>query len=582
MHTEPNFDFSASKTRQISRCTKIKQTLKNHLRFIGPGLVASVAYCDPGNNFYHSSHNNDFLILVGRNLNSAFNLISFYSWATDLGAGSSHGYAHLFVILSASLMASVLQVLATRLGFITGKGDVKFVILFTQMPFVFFALSLNRILPQTWLNTAGTGFTIDQTESFCGDGGLFPRLPLFVGVLLTSMDVFVVLAFFSSYPDVSNKNRKTMHIFELFVALLIFIVMIFFVILLVSVKPEWGKTFEGFIPNRRMIVNGGLYVSVSLIGSKVAIPERLRDIPVQPGHPLPQNSGSLHLGEMDKAVVTGRGIPVKSLDIESRLENEVHRLEATVVSVERTKTHLAHASFDIVASLLTLALPVNASILIVAAATFYYGSDTDGKKGESLDLESAYELLGSQVGPIAGYLFAIALLIAGQAASITVTLAGQIVSEGFLEWRTRPVIRRLVTRMIGIVPSAVVAGAAGLQGVDQLLVGSQVGLSLVLPFVLAPLIIFTSDPEIMRVKSHKTELVRIEPNQTHPQLKVTRGITQYEEVNIHMKNEALDSADGPTMSFANGRIMKIATWVIFVLCSVSNIYAIIQLSQGQL
>ncbi|KAI9602354.1 hypothetical protein H4Q26_001642 [Puccinia striiformis f. sp. tritici PST-130] len=233
-----------------------------------------------------------------------------------------------------------------------------------------------------------------------------------------------------------------------------------------------------------MIVNGGLYVSVSLIGATV----------------MPH---SIFLGS-------------KSLDIESRLENEVHRLEATVVSVERTKTHLAHASFDIVASLLTLALPVNASILIVAAATFYYGSDTDGKKGESLDLESAYELLGSQVGPIAGYLFAIALLIAGQAASITVTLAGQIVSEGFLEWRTRPVIRRLVTRMIGIVPSAVVAGAAGLQGVDQLLVGSQVGLSLVLPFVLAPLIIFTSDPEIMRVKSHKTALVRIEPNQTHP------------------------------------------------------------------
>ncbi|KAH9463874.1 hypothetical protein Pst134EA_015954 [Puccinia striiformis f. sp. tritici] len=566
MHTEPNFDFSASKTRQISRCTKIKQTLKNHVRFIGPGLVASVAYCDPGN------------------------------WATDLGAGSSHGYAHLFVILSASLMASVLQVLATRLGFITGKDLAQHCRdRFYDRPNRKLLWRWGVLYPLYFLCEGGIIFT-DLAEllgSAIALHMLFPRLPLFVGVLLTSMDVFVVLAFFSSYPDVSNKNRKTMHIFELFVALLIFIVMIFFVILLVSVKPEWGKTFEGFIPNRRMIVNGGLYVSVSLIGatvmphsiflgSKVAIPERLRDIPVQPGHPLPQNSGSLHLGEMDKAVVTGRGIPVKSLDIESRLENEVHRLEATVVSVERTKTHLAHASFDIVASLLTLALPVNASILIVAAATFYYGSDTDGKKGESLDLESAYELLGSQVGPIAGYLFAIALLIAGQAASITVTLAGQIVSEGFLEWRTRPVIRRLVTRMIGIVPSAVVAGAAGLQGVDQLLVGSQVGLSLVLPFVLAPLIIFTSDPEIMRVKSHKTALVRIEPNQTHPQLKVTRGITQYEEVNIHMKNEALDSADGPTMSFANGRIMKIATWVIFVLCSVSNIYAIIQLSQGQL
>lgn len=128
-----------------------------------------------------------------------------------------------------------------------------------------------------------------------------------------------------------------------------------------------------------------------------------------------------------------------------------------------------------------LRIAVNASILIVASATFYYGSVPSVRKNESLDLQSAYELLGSQVGPIAGYLFAIALLIAGQAASITVTLAGQIVSEGFLEWRTRPVIRRLVTRLIGIVPSAVVAGAAGLQGVDHLMVGSQVGLSLVLP-----------------------------------------------------------------------------------------------------
>ncbi|KAA1138197.1 hypothetical protein PGTUg99_017735 [Puccinia graminis f. sp. tritici] len=569
MRTQPSFDFSApnSKTSPSSRCTKIKQICKNQLRFIGPGLVASVAYCDPGN------------------------------WATDLGAGSSHGYAHLFVILSASVMASVLQVLATRLGYITGKDLAQHCReRFYDRPKRKLLWRWGVLYPLYFLCEGGIIFT-DLAEllgSAIALHMLFPRLPLFVGVLLTSMDVFVVLAFFSSYPDVSNKHRKSMHFFEVFVAFLIFIVVIFFIILLVSVKPEWGKTFEGFVPNRRMIVNGGLYVSVSLIGatvmphsiflgSKVAIPERLRAIPVHPGKTLPENSQSLHLDEMDKDLVTGHFSSInKAPDIESRCELDACNLEATVVSVKRTKTHLAHASFDIIASLLTLALPVNASILIVASATFYYGSDPGVKKNESLDLQSAYELLGSQVGPMAGYLFAIALLIAGQAASITVTLAGQIVSEGFLEWRTRPVIRRLVTRMIGIVPSAAVAGAAGLQGVDHLLVGSQVGLSLVLPFVLAPLIIFTSDPEIMRVKSHKTELVRIEPAQIRPHLEVPEELVHYQATNKkNMKKEAHTSAIGPTVSFANGRMMKVITWLIFALCSVSNIYAIVQLSQGQ-
>ncbi|PLW38340.1 hypothetical protein PCASD_10585 [Puccinia coronata f. sp. avenae] len=372
---------------------------------------------------------------------------------------------------------------------------------------------------------------------FLGPGlvaSLFPRLPLFVGVLLTSMDVFVVLAFFSSYPDVSNKNRKSMHMFEVFVSFLIFVVISFFIILLVSVKPEWGKTFEGFIPNRRMIVNGGLYVSVSLIGATV----------------MPH---SIFLGS--KVAIPERSVPEQFISIENPLDIDSQggsEQEATVISLERTKRHLAHASFDIVASLLTLALPVNASILIVASATFFYGSDPSVKKNESLDLQSAYELLGSQVGPIAGYLFAIALLIAGQAASITVTLAGQIVSEGFLEWRTRPVIRRLVTRMIGIVPSAVVAGASGLQGVDHLMVGSQVGLSLVLPFVLAPLIILTSDPKIMRVKGHDTDTVRIRPTEVRPDFELPEGIENYHQSSKpHVKEEAPEYS---TVCFANGRM----------------------------
>jgi Mn2+/Fe2+ NRAMP family transporter len=101
-------------------------------------------------------------------------------------------------------------------------------------------------------------------------------------------------------------------------------------------------------------------------------------------------------------------------------------------------------------------------------------------------------------------------------------------------------------------------------------------------FVLAPLIIFTSDPELMRVKSHKTELVRIKPTQIRPHFEVPEELVHYQATNKNnLKKEAHTSTIGPTVSFANGRMMKVITWLIFVLCSVSNIYAIVQLSQGQ-
>lgn len=145
--------------------------------------------------------------------------------------------------------------------------------------------------------------------------------------------------------------------------------------------------------------------------------------------------------------------------------------------------HFARAniikSHEFVSSYL-LGVAVNAAILIVSAAAFYY---TDGNHSQMIvaDLFSAHELLATRMGQASSYVFAIALLLSGQAASITVTMAGQIVSEGFLEWRTNPVVRRMVTRLIGIVPAAAVAGSVGLKGMDSLLVGSQVALSLVLP-----------------------------------------------------------------------------------------------------
>jgi len=142
---------------------------------------------------------------------------------------------------------------------------------------------------------------------------------------------------------------------------------------------------------------------------------------------------------------------------------------------------------------LTIALFINASILIVAAATFHTTGNT-----EVAEIQDAYKLLSPLLGVgAASTVFALALLASGQSSTITGTLAGQIVMEGFLELRIRPWLRRLITRMIAIVPAAIVAILYGESGTAKLLVFSQVILSLQLSFAVFPLVRFTSDREKM-------------------------------------------------------------------------------------
>jgi metal iron transporter len=151
------------------------------------------------------------------------------------------------------------------------------------------------------------------------------------------------------------------------------------------------------------------------------------------------------------------------------------------------RRHVKHASWDIALSLVFFALVINSSILIVASAAFH---NTD-VENQADDLFAAHALIQNRVGDAPAFLFALALLSSGQCASITATLAGQTVSEGFLEWRTSPIVRRIVTRAIGLVPSLVIAASVGREGLDTLLVASQVALCIVLPFVIFPYVRFT-------------------------------------------------------------------------------------------
>jgi len=163
-------------------------------------------------------------------------------------------------------------------------------------------------------------------------------------------------------------------------------------------------------------------------------------------------------------------------------------------SLHAIKSCMSYSIIELAVSLFTFALFINSSILIVAGASIY-----GLPEAEDADLFSIHHLLARSIAPIAGTMFALALLLSGISAGIICTISGQIVSEGQLNWSMRPWLRRLVTRSISITPSIIIAGAVGREGLAKALSGSQVALSVILPFVSAPLIWFTCRGTYMKV-----------------------------------------------------------------------------------
>lgn len=163
-------------------------------------------------------------------------------------------------------------------------------------------------------------------------------------------------------------------------------------------------------------------------------------------------------------------------------------------SLAAIQSCMSYSIVELAVSLFTFALFVNSSILIVAGASLYGLPEAD-----DADLFSIHALLSRSIAPVAGTLFALALLLSGTSAGIVCTIAGQMVSEGQLNWSLKPWLRRLITRSISITPSIIIAGAVGREGLGKALQGSQVALSVILPFVSAPLIWFTCRGRYMKV-----------------------------------------------------------------------------------
>jgi manganese transport protein len=260
-------------------------------------------------------------------------------------------------------------------------------------------------------------------------------VPLVWGIVITAADVMLILLL----------QRRGFRILEAFVAALVFTIGACFAYELWAARPDAGGILRGFWPTTRILSDPAmLYVAIGILGATV----------------MPHN---LYL---HSSIVQTRAYP---------------RTE------EGKRDALRLATIDSTASL-GFAFFVNAAILITAAAAFHGTANQD-----VADIHQAYDLLTPVLGAsLASTLFAVALLASGQNSTLTGTLAGQVVMEGFLELRLPPWARRMVTRMVAIVPAAVVAAAWGDAGVGKLLVLSQVILAMQLPFAVVPLIVFTS------------------------------------------------------------------------------------------
>jgi manganese transport protein len=261
-------------------------------------------------------------------------------------------------------------------------------------------------------------------------------IPLIYGVLITACDVFVILFL----------NHKGFRYIEAIVIALIAMIGAAFTVELVLAQPEWHGVLVGFIPQGQILHNPAmLYIAIGILGATV----------------MPHN------------------LYLHSSIVQTRAYDETSAGKRQAIRF---------ASIDSTIALM-FALFINAAILILSAAVFYRSGNF-----AVAEIQHAYKLLAPLLGTsVASILFAVALLASGQNSTLTGTLAGQIVMEGFLDIRIKPWMRRLLTRLIAIVPAVVVIGLYGESSSTELLVFSQVVLSMQLPFAVFPLVMFTSD-----------------------------------------------------------------------------------------
>ena len=355
------------------------------------------------------------------------------NWATDIAGGSRFGYTLLSVIMASNLMAILLQSLSLKLGVATERD-------LAQMCNESYGRWMSFLL---WVGAEIAIAACDLAEVI-GSAialNLLFHIPLFYGVLITGLDVLLILLM---------QRWGFRYVEALVIALIGTIIAMFGVQLFLSRPEYWPALKNLVIPAPSIVTNPDmLYIAIGMLGATV----------------MPHNlylHSSIVQSRNYKRTVEGKREAIFMANVDSALA-------------------------------LTVALFVNAAIVVVAAAAFHRSGHF-----EVAAIEDAYKLLSPLVGAAgASTIFAVALLASGQNSSITGTLAGQVVMEGFIHITLPSWLRRLITRSLAIIPTIIVVAFTGERGTEKLLLLSQVILSLQLSFAVIPLVLFTGSRKKM-------------------------------------------------------------------------------------
>ncbi len=383
--------------------------------FVGPAILVSVGYMDPGN------------------------------WGTDLQGGAQFKYGLLWVVGLASLMAIFMQVISARLGVVTGKDLAQccrdWYPSWTRWP--------NWLMSELAIGACDLAEVLGSAVAL----NLMFHIPMLWAVIITGLDVLLLLAL----------QSFGMRAIEAVVLLLVatiagcYFIEIF---VLPQTQPSFLEMGRALVtPHFRQA--GMLYIAIGIIGATV----------------MPHN------------------LYLHSALVQSR------KLQKDTPSIRRA---IHFNTLDSIVAL-TVAFFVNAAILVLAATVFFGKESVTASGGQVIRFVSdsdwirvAYLTLAPLLGTAAAStLFAVALLASGQSSTITGTLAGQVVMEGFMHWRIKPWVRRLITRTLAILPAVFIIGLRGNSSVTDLLTLSQVVLALQLPFAMFPLLHFTSSGKRM-------------------------------------------------------------------------------------
>ncbi|GEQ04813.1 Nramp family divalent metal transporter [Staphylococcus gallinarum] len=369
------------------------------------------------------------------------------NWITSMQGGAQFGYILLFVILLSSLSAMLLQSMTVRLGIATGMDLAQATKHYLNKPmsFIFWIIAELAIIATDIAEVIGSAIALD----------LLFDIPLLVGALITVLDVFLLLFIM----------RFGFRKIEAIVGTLIFTVLVIFIFEVFIASPDVTSMLNGFVPHSKIITdNSALFIALGIIGATIM------------PHNLYLHSSIVQTRMYDRHDMKSKAQAIKYAILDSNIQ-------------------------------LSIAFVINCLLLILGAALFY-GVNTE-KLGGFYDLYTALHhqpILGASLGAIMSTLFAVALLASGQNSTITGTMAGQIVMEGFINLKIPNWLRRLITRLLAILPIifCLIIFNSNEAKMEQLLVFSQVFLSIALPFSLIPLQLATNNYGLMGQFKNKT------------------------------------------------------------------------------